>query len=86
MLVELRQGAQVTIPKEIIVKMGLSEGDKLDIFEKGGSICIMPVSIYPEKYLDDLKEEIQEVKVKIASGEQPVFDNVNAVFDKLDAD
>lgn len=86
MLVELRQGAQVTIPKEIIVKMGLSEGDKLDIFEKDGSICIMSVSIYPEKYLDDLKEEIQEVKVKIASGEQPVFDNVNAVFDKLDAD
>lgn len=86
MLAELRQKAQVTIPKEIIVKLGLSEGDKLDIFEKDGSICIMPVSIYPEKYLDDLKEEIQEVKVKIASGEQPVFDNVDAVFDKLDAD
>ena len=37
MLAELRQKAQVTIPKEIIVKLGLSEGDKLDIFEKDGS-------------------------------------------------
>ena len=34
MLAELRQKAQVTIPREIIVKLGLSEGDKLDIFEK----------------------------------------------------
>ena len=37
-MTELRQKAQVTIPREIIVKLGLSEGDKLDIFEKDGSI------------------------------------------------
>ena len=30
MLTELRQKAQVTIPREIIVKLGLSEGDKLE--------------------------------------------------------
>ena len=35
MLAELRAEAQVTIPEEIIIKLGLSEGDKLDIFEKG---------------------------------------------------
>ena len=71
MLAELRQKAQVTIPKEIIVKLGLSEGDKLDIFEKDGSICIMPVVGYPKK---------------IPSGEQPVFDSVDALFDKLEAE
>ena len=38
MLAELRQKAQVTIPREIIVKLGLSEGDKLDIFEKSGGL------------------------------------------------
>lgn len=86
MLAELRQKAQVTIPKEIIVKLGLSEGDKLDIFEKDGSICIMPVVVYPKKYLSELKEEIGDVKVKIASGEQPVFDSVDALFDKLEAE
>ena len=47
MLTELRQKAQVTIPKEIVVKLGLSEGDKLDIFEKDGAICLMPVVVYP---------------------------------------
>ena len=86
MLAELRQKAQITIPKEIIVKLGLSEGDKLDIFEKDGAICIMPVAVYPKKYLDELREEISDVKVKIASGEQPVFDSVDALFDKLEAE
>lgn len=86
MLAELRQKAQITIPKEIIAKLGLSEGDKLDIFEKDGSICIMPVAVYPRKYLNELREEISEVKMKLASGEQPVFDNADALFDKLEAE
>ena len=85
MLAELRPKAQVTIPREIIVKLGLSEGDKLDIFEKDGSICIMPVAVYPKKYLDELKEEISSVKTKLASGEPPAFDSVDALFDKLEA-
>jgi AbrB family looped-hinge helix DNA binding protein len=86
MLAELRQKAQITIPKEIIVKLGLSEGDKLDIFEKDGSICLMPVAVYPRNYLSELKEEIRDVKAKLASGKQPVFDSVDALFDKLEAD
>jgi toxin-antitoxin system, antitoxin component, abrB famil len=84
MLAELRQKSQITIPKEIIAKLGLSEGDKLDIFEKDGSICIMPVVVYPKKYLNELRGEIDDVKTKIASGEQPVFDSVDAIFDKLE--
>jgi len=86
MLIELRQKAQITIPKEIILSLGLSEGDKLDIFEKDGAICILPVVVYPKKYLDELREEIDDVKSKIASGEQPVFDSVDALFEKLEVD
>lgn len=84
MLAELRQKSQITIPKEIIVKLGLSEGDKLDIFEKDGSIYMMPVVVYPKKYVDELRDEIDEVKAKIASGKQPVFDSVDALFEKLE--
>ena len=84
MLAELRQKSQVTIPKELIVKLGLSEGDKLEIFEKDGTICIMPVVVYPKKYLDELRNEINDAKEKIASGEQPVFDSVDALFAKLE--
>lgn len=86
MLAELRQKSQITIPKEIIVKLGLSEGDKLDIFERDGTICMMPVVVYPKKYLDELRGEIDEAKAKIASGEQPVFDSVDALFAKLETD
>ena len=84
MLLELRAKSQITIPKELIDRLGLSEGDKLDISEKNGMICIMPVVVYPKKYLDDLRKEIEETKVKIASGEKPVFDNVAALFAKLE--
>lgn len=86
MLAELRQKAQITIPKELVVKLGLSEGDKLDIFEKDGFICMMPVAVYPKKYLEELREEISDVKAKIASGEQPVFDSVDALFEKLETE
>ncbi|MCM1143880.1 MAG: AbrB/MazE/SpoVT family DNA-binding domain-containing protein [Blautia sp.] len=86
MLAELRPKSQITIPKEIILQLGLSEGDQLDISLKDGSICIMPVAVYPKQYLDELKKEIENVKEKIISGEQPMFDNVDALFDKLEAD
>ena len=67
MLAELRQKSQITIPKEIIVKLGLSEGDKLDIFEKDGTICMLPVVVYPKKYLDELRGELGEVKARFPS-------------------
>lgn len=86
MLAELRQKSQVTIPNEIIVKLGLSEGDKLEVFEKDGTIFLMPVVVYPKTYLSELKEEISDIKAGIASGEQPVFDSVDALFDKLEAE
>jgi len=84
MLAELRQKAQVTIPKELVDKLGLSEGDKFDVFENNGTICFMPVAVYPKQYLAELREEIEETKSKIASGEQPVFDDIDALFDKLE--
>ena len=84
MLTELRQKSQITIPKEIVTKLGLAEGDKLNIMEKDGAIYIMPVAVYPKKYLDDLKDEINDVKEKLKSGEQPVFDNLDTLFDKLE--
>ncbi len=83
MLAELRAKSQITIPKELVDRLGLSEGDKMEIYEKDGMICLIPVAVYPKKYLDELREEIEETKAKIASGEQPVFDNVDALFAKL---
>jgi AbrB family looped-hinge helix DNA binding protein len=84
MLAELRQKSQITIPKEIVSRLGLNEGDKLEINESDGIITIMPVTVYPKKYLDELKEEIKSAKEKIKSGEQPVFDNIDVLFAELE--
>lgn len=84
MLAEFRSKSQITIPLELVNKLGLKKGDKLEVFERDGLICIMPVVVYPKKYLDSLREEINEVKGKIAAGEQSVFDSVDALFDKLE--
>mgnify|MGYP001625574597 CR=1 FL=1 len=86
MLVELRTKSQVTIPKEIVARLGLSEGDQLDIREEDGAITLVPVAIYPKKYLNDLEQEIRAVKAKLAAGEQPVFDSVDAMLQKLEGE
>ena len=86
MLVEIRQKSQITIPKDIVVNLGLNEGDKLDIFEKDGEIHMMPVVVYPKNYINELQDEINSIKNKIKSGEQPVFDNIDALFECLEED
>jgi AbrB family looped-hinge helix DNA binding protein len=84
MITELRKKAQVTIPKEVVKKLGLVEGDKLEIVEKNGMIWIMPVVVYPKKYLDELKEEITKIKNNLAEGNQPVFETTEDLFKQLD--
>lgn len=84
MITELRKKSQITIPKEYVEKLGLKEGDKLEVVEKEGIIQIVPVVVYPKKYLDELKKEINEIKTKIKSGEKPVFDNADDLFKQLD--
>lgn len=84
MITKIRKKAQVTIPKELVTKLGIKEGDKIEITEKDGVIQIMPVVVYPKKYLKSLKEEIDEIKGKIKSGDHPVFDNVDDLFESLD--
>ena len=40
MLAEIRGRSQITIPSEIIKKLGISEGDKFDIMERDGGIFL----------------------------------------------
>lgn len=84
MLAELRAKSQVTIPKELVDKLGLAEGDKMEIYEKDGVICIMPVVVYPKKYLYELRKEIEDTKAMLAAGKQPVFTNMDALFASLE--
>lgn len=84
MLTELRKKSQITIPKNLIDKLGLNEGDKLEITEKDGAIYIMPVVVYPKNYIKELKDEITDIKKNIELGQQPIFENVDELFENLD--
>ena len=84
MLTVLRAKSQITIPSAIVMRLGLKEGDQLDIYEENGSIKMMPVAVYPKAYVNQLNVEIAQLKSDIKSGKQPVFDNIDALMEKLD--
>ena len=86
MLAEFRAKSQVTIPKELVTKLGIQEGDKLEITEKDGVIQIMPVVVYSKKVVEEFRAEINEVKERIKKGEQPVFDSIENLMNELEAD
>ena len=86
MLAELRTKSQITLPKDIVNSMGLAEGDKLEVYEKDGVICMVPVTVYPKRYVDELHSEIAQLKSDIASGKRPVFDSIDALIGKLEED
>ena len=85
-IMELRKKSQVTIPKDVIRKLKLHEGDKFEITEKNGVIYMIPVSIYPKKYVEELEKIAAHTKHGIEDGSIPVFDNVDDMFNSLDED
>ncbi|MFQ7292958.1 MAG: AbrB/MazE/SpoVT family DNA-binding domain-containing protein [Monoglobales bacterium] len=85
-IMELRKKSQVTIPKDVIRKLKLHEGDKFEITEKNGVIYMIPVSIYPKKYVEELEKIAAQTKHGIEDGSIPVFDNVDDMFNSLDED
>jgi len=87
MLVELKQKSQVTIPVELLKKMNLKPGDKLDIEEREGRLVITPVVVIPRDQLwyyskewqkDELEAEqqINDGKVKLAKNEDELFNGL----------
>lgn len=62
MIIELRKKSQLTLPKDVVRKLNLKEGDKLSIEIKNGSIIIEPVAVYPKEYIYKLHEEIMLLK------------------------
>lgn len=48
MIIDFKQKSQVTIPKEIVKKMNLKVGDKLEVIEQDGKLVITPVIVVPK--------------------------------------
>ena len=84
MLAELRTKSQITLPKTIVSNLGLSEGDQLEVYEKNGTIYMTPVAVYPTSTISELQKEISKMKTDIKNGKQPVFDNLDSLFEALE--
>ena len=65
--------------------MKLNTGDKLDVFEKDGMICLCPVVVYPKYYVDELQNEVNAIKADIKKGKKPVFSNIDSMFAALES-
>lgn len=84
MLVELKAKSQVTIPKDIVNSLDLNQGDQFEVMEEDGKIILVPVAVYPECVIENLKKSVQKLKTSIENGDQPVFDNIDSLFEELD--
>lgn len=84
MLVEIKQKSQVTIPVELLKKMNLKTGDKLEIEEHEGRLVITPVVVIPRDQLwyyskewqkdeGEAQRQIQEGRVKIATNKDELY-------------
>jgi len=87
-ILEIRTNSQITIPKNIMKKLSLKKGDKLEFDIKGDSIVIKPVLIidkaqswfWTKKWQDEEKEADKDIK----AGRVKTFDNVNDLMKDLD--
>lgn len=84
MLAEIRGRSQITIPSEIIRKLGISEGDKFDIVEKDGGIFLCPVVIYPKEKMTKIARILKESESEIKN--QQAFESVEDMFADMGID
>ncbi len=87
MVVDLKQKSQVTIPNEVVKKLKLVVGDKLDVEVKDGKIIITPVVIIPKDQMwfyskewqdgeRDVDRQVREGKTNKASSLEELFDGL----------
>ena len=84
MLAEIRGRSQITIPAEIVRKLGISEGDKFEVMEKDGGIFLCPVVVYPKEKLTKIAKIIKDSEEDIAG--QAASESVEDMFADMGID
>lgn len=84
MYAELRSRSQITIPKTVIKELNIKEGDKFEIETIDGEIRLIPIVVYPKKYVEELENEVKKVKEQIANGKARVYNTTDELFAHLD--
>ncbi len=76
MLIEMRKRSQITLPHEIVKKLGVREGDRFEITERDGGVFLCPVVTYPKAKIEEIARIIKEHKEHPSA----VYDNVEDMF------
>ena len=87
-IVKLRDKSQVTVPKEIVKKYNLSQGDKLEFVPEEDGIKIRPVITVPksqawfwnEKWQKGEKEADEDIKKGRVSGP---YDSAEEIMEEI---
>ena len=82
MLIEMRARSQITLPREIIKRLGINEGDKFEVVERDGGVFLCPVVVYPKAKLEKIAQIIREHE----SSPSNAFDSVESMFSDLGID
>ena len=87
MLVNLKTKSQVTIPKQIVRKLNLKPGDKLEFSLDNDKIIIKPVAIIDRSqawfYTPEWQEGEKEVDRQIREGKIHSAEGLDELYKKL---
>jgi len=87
MLVNLKTKSQVTIPKQIVRKLNLKPGDKLEFSLDDDRIIIKPVAIIDRSqawfYTPEWQEGEKEVDSQIREGKIHSAEDLDELYKKL---
>ncbi len=84
MLAEVRGRSQITIPADLVQKMGIHEGDKFEIMERDGGIFLCPVVVYPKAKLAKIAQMLKDSEDAVRA--QSGYDSVDAMFADMGID
>ena len=84
MLVELRSRSQISMPAEILKKIGATEGDMFEVIEKDGGILLCPVVVYPKDKMERIAKLVKEAEGEYSNLKE--YDNVSNMFNDMGID
>ena len=82
MYITLHERSLITIPKDIINKLGLKTNDQFEIAEENGVISLIPVKVYKKNYIDSIRDEMCLLKEE--SVDYVVSSKISDIMEKLD--
>ena len=87
MNVKIRTKSQITIPKEIMDKLGLKEGNELDIKIENNKILLRPMIMIPKDqswfWTKEWQEEEKEIDKEKKEGKIKKVNNINELMEDL---